>query len=232
MKDRSRRGQIRVEGQFSGSPFELRPLKGMAMAGDPVVHIIDDDDAARDSLAFLLKASKFSVRTHESALAFLEVLPTVEAGCIITDVRMPVIDGLELLRRLSKDNAPWPVIVMTGQADVPLALEAIKAGAIDFIEKPYRDETMLGAIRAALGREGTNSTRDSEKAVIQDRLATLSPIERQVLSGLIVGNLNKTVASDLKIETRAVDVHRASIMSKMQAKSLPHLVRLMLLAAP
>jgi two-component system response regulator FixJ len=202
------------------------------MAGDPVVHIIDDDDAARDSLAFLLKASKFSVRTHESALAFLETLPTVEAGCIITDVRMPGIDGLELLRRLSKKNAPWPVIVMTGQADVPLALEAVKAGAVDFIEKPYGDETLLGAVRDALGGEGTNSTRDSEKVEIQERLATLSPVERQVLSGLIAGHLNKTIAFDLKIEPRAVDVHRASVMTKMQAKSLSHLVRLMLLAAP
>ena len=202
------------------------------MASDTVVHVIDDDDAARDSLAFLLKASKYSVRTHESAVAFLDALPTVEPGCIITDVRMPGMDGLELLRQLRNRNAPWPVIVMTGQADVPLALEAIQSGAVDFIEKPYRDETLLGAVRDALSGDGANSTRNSEKVEIQERLATLSPIERQVLNGLVGGQLNKAIASDLKIEPRAVDVHRASIMTKMQAKSLSHLVRMMLLAVP
>jgi two-component system response regulator FixJ len=202
------------------------------MTSDPVVHVIDDDDAARDSLAFLLKASTFSVRTHESAVAFLDALPTVEAGCIITDVRMSGIDGLELLRRLSSRDSNWPVIVMTGQADVPLALEAIRAGAVDFIEKPYRDEMLLGAIRSALSEHAIDSVRDNERAAIRERLAALSPVERQVLDGLISGRLNKEIAFNLKIDLRAIDIHRASVMTKMQAKSLSHLVRMMMLAAP
>jgi two-component system response regulator FixJ len=202
------------------------------MTSNPVVHVIDDDAAARDSLAFLLKASTFSVRTHESAAEFLDALPTAEAGCIITDVRMPGIDGLELLRRLKDRKSNWPVIVITGQADVPLALEAIKAGAIDFIEKPYRDETVLGAVRLALGGNAGDSTRDKEKAEVRERMVALSAIERQVLNGLISGQLNKTIASHLGVEPRAIDLHRASVMTKMQAKSLSHLVRMMLLAAP
>ncbi len=202
------------------------------MASDAVVHVIDDDDAARDSLAFLLKASNFSVRTYKSAVAFLDVFPTVEAGCIITDVRMPGIDGLELLRRLSSCKSKWPVIVMTGQADVALALEAIKAGAVDFIEKPYRDEILLEALKSALGGHAGDSTRDSERTEIRRRLATLSPIERQVLNGLVGGQLNKAIASHLKIDPRVVDIHRANIMTKMQTKSLSHLVRMMLLTGP
>jgi two-component system response regulator FixJ len=201
------------------------------MASDAVVHVIDDDDAARDSLAFLLKASNVCVRTHVSAVAFLDALPSVEAGCIITDVRMPGVDGIELLRRLASRNLNWPVIVMTGQADVALALEAIKLGAVDFIEKPYHDETVLGAVRSALGGHATDIARDTERAEVHKRLAALSAVERQVFNGLIAGQPNKAIASELKIDLRAVEIHRASVMTRMQAKSLSHLVRMMLMAA-
>jgi len=145
------------------------------MVSEPVVHVIDDDDAARDALRFLLSAANFTPHTYESAKAFLDAIPGTEAGCIITDVRMPEITGLELLRRLKGRGIGWPVIVITGQADVPVAIEAIKTGALDFIEKPYDAEALLGAVRTALGGHA-NDTREAQRTEIQQRImATLSP---------------------------------------------------------
>ena len=201
------------------------------MANDPVVHVIDDDDAARDALGFLLSAANFSVRTYESAKVFLDAIPAAEAGCVITDVRMPEITGLELLRRLKTRGIGWPVIVITGQADVPVAIEAIKSGAVDFIEKPYDAETLLDAVSLAVGGQA-DGARDARRVELQQKLAALFPDERQVLTALVGGRSNSSIANDLDSSVRTVEVHRANVMTKMQARSLSHLVRMTLLAHP
>src|SRR5262245_1557943 len=144
------------------------------------VHVIDDDDAARDSLSFLLKSAKIDVNTHDSAAAFLAIVPDITAGCIITDVRMPEMTGIDLLRRLRDLKIVVPVIVMTGHGDVPLAVEAMKLGAIDFLEKPYDDEAMLASVRAALKKECMDSKRMADRLDIEQRLAALSNRERDV----------------------------------------------------
>jgi two-component system response regulator FixJ len=192
-------------------------------------HVIDDDDDARDSLAFLLSTAEVPVETYPSARAFLAVAGGA-AGVVVTDVRMPEMDGLELVRRLTELGVHLPVIVMTGHGDVPLAVEAMKAGVVDFIEKPYDGETMLGAIRSALARQGVSRARDTERAEILSRLASLSPRERQVLEGLVAGKPNKVIAYDLDISPRTVEIYRAHVMTKMQAHSLSELVRMALVA--
>jgi two-component system response regulator FixJ len=196
------------------------------MAHDAVVHLIDDDDGVRQSLAFLLATSGFAVRVYESAVAFLDAVSTVQPGCIITDVRMPGIDGLELQRQLKARHIGLPVIVMTGHGDVPLAVEAMKAGAVDFIEKPFGDETLLSAIRIAIDRHNRSARRDDEVATIQTKVGTLSARELEVLDGLVAGRPNKTIAYDLNISARTVEVHRANLMAKMDATSLSELVRM------
>jgi two-component system response regulator FixJ len=196
------------------------------MAHDAVVHLIDDDDGVRQSLAFLLATSGFAVRVYESAVAFLDAASTVQPGCIITDVRMPGIDGLELQRQLKARHIGLPVIVMTGHGDVPLAVEAMKAGAVDFIEKPFGDETLLSAIRIAIDRQTRSARRDDEVATIRTKLDTLSARELEVLDGLTAGRPNKTIAYELNISARTVEVHRANLMAKMGAASLSELVRM------
>lgn len=200
------------------------------MATSAVVHLIDDDDGVRQSLAFLLTTAGLAVRVYESGVAFLAALSTLQPGCIVSDVRMPEIDGLELQRRLKELGVRLPVIIITGHADVPLAVQAMKAGAIDFIEKPFDDELLLGAIRAALDRYDEIGHRETEVAQIQARLQTLSVREREVLDGLLAGYPNKTIAYDLKLSPRTVEVHRANVMIKMGATSLSSLVRMALLA--
>jgi two-component system response regulator FixJ len=201
------------------------------MTSGPVVHVIDDDDSARESLSFLLSTANLRVRTYDSAKEFLDAVPGIEGGCVITDVWMPDIDGLELVRTLQSLKADLPIIVITGHGDVPLAVEAMKAGAVDFIEKPYDGEILLGAVRSALTTQRTDAKRDGERAEIQARLAALSPRERQVLDGLIAGQQNKTIAHDLGISARTVEIYRANVMTKMQAASLSQLVRMALIAA-
>jgi two-component system response regulator FixJ len=196
------------------------------MASDAVVHLIDDDDAVRQALAFLLTASGFAVRVYESADVFLAVIATVQPGCVVTDVRMAGIDGLEMQRQLKIRRPGIPVIVMTGHGDVPLAVEAMKAGAIDFLEKPFDDEALLSAICKALDRHAKNARRDEEAAAVRAKLESLSAREREVLDGLVEGKPNKTIAYDLKISARTVEVHRANLMTKMGASSLSELVRM------
>jgi two-component system, LuxR family, response regulator FixJ len=196
------------------------------MARDAVVHLIDDDDGVRQAVAFLLTTSGFAVRVYESAPAFLGALPTVQPGCIVTDVRMPEMDGLELQRQLKLRGVGLPVIVITGHGDVPLAVEAMKAGAVDFIEKPFNDEKLLSAIRVAIDRHARDSHRDDEIVTIRSKLDALSPREREVLDGLVAGLPNKTIAYDLKISARTVEVHRANLMARMGAGSLADLVRM------
>jgi two-component system response regulator FixJ len=194
-----------------------------------VVHVIDDDVDVRQSLAFLLGTAGLAVRVHESAVTFLEVLPSVQDGCIVSDVRMPGIDGIELQKRLKVANSTLPVIVMTGHGDIALAVEAMKAGALDFIEKPFDDEVMLSAIRAALARHNSERDRGAAASEIQSRLDLLSERERQVLDGLVAGKPNKIIAYDLGISARTIEIYRANVMTKMRADSLSALVRMALL---
>ena len=199
------------------------------METDAVVHLIDDDEAVRRALAFLLTTSGFAVRVYESASAFLAVLPTLQPGCVVTDVRMPGVSGLELQRELKARQVVMPVIVMTGHGDVALAVEAMKAGAIDFIEKPFPDETLIFSIRIAIDRHARDARRDHETAAIGAKLKTLSVREAEVLEGLVAGLPNKTIAYDLNISARTVEVHRANVMTKMGAANLPELVRMVFL---
>ncbi|PZR87935.1 MAG: DNA-binding response regulator [Stutzerimonas stutzeri] len=200
------------------------------MAEEAVVHIVDNDAAVRQSLSFLLASDGLPVRLHESAVAFLDKVGAGGRGCVVTDVRMPEIDGIEFLRRLRQSGYAMPVIVMTGHADVPLAVEAMKEGALDFVEKPFDDETILGAVRSALSRHRERFRIDNETQEIRQRLQSLSERERQVLDGLVAGKANKVIAFDLDISPRTVEIYRANVMTKMQARSLSELVRFVLLA--
>jgi len=200
------------------------------MSSDAVVHVVDDDIAVRKSLAFLLASDSLAVRLHDSASAFLDEVKDVEAGCIVTDVRMPGIDGIEFLRQLKARGSLLPVIVMTGHADVPMAVEAMKEGAVDFIEKPFGDEMFLATVRSALLRQAKNAHHSPEFSQVQAHLQSLSERERQVLDGLVAGKANKVIAYDLGISPRTVEIYRANVMAKMKAKSLSELVRMALLA--
>jgi two-component system, LuxR family, response regulator FixJ len=202
------------------------------MDSERTVHVIDDDDAVRDSLGFMLRAAGMEVRAYESAAAFLALLTSDINGCILTDVRMPGVSGMDLLGRLREANVMLPVIVMTGHADVPLAVEAMKLGALDFIEKPFDDEAILASIRMALDQHVEDDRRSAKKVEIQHRLALLSGRERQVLDGLIAGHPNKIIAFDLGISPRTIEVYRANVMTKMQAATLSDLVRMALIAGP
>ena len=195
-----------------------------------LVHVIDDDDVLRDSLSFLLGTAKLDVKTYESAEAFLSALPGVNSGCIITDVRMPNMSGVDLLRKLNELQIALPVIVITGHGDVQLAVEAMKIGAADFIEKPFDDEMLLNAVRAALDRWEDKSREISERSSYVEKLETLSSRERDVLEGLIAGKANKVIAFDLGISPRTVEIYRANVMTKTGANSLPELVRMAMLA--
>ena len=198
------------------------------MPNGDVVHVIDDDAGVRQSLAFSLSTAGLAVRVYESAVAFLKALPHVQDGCIVTDIRMPEVDGLELQRKLKALKNTMPVIVITGHGDVALAVEAMTAGAIDFIEKPFDDEGLLSTIRSALARHEGDRERGSRAAEVRARLALLSERERQVLDGLVAGKPNKVIAYDLGISARTVEIYRANVMTKMQADSLSSLVRMVL----
>jgi two-component system response regulator FixJ len=194
-----------------------------------IVHVIDDDEALRESLAFLLRTARIEVRTYASAAAFLDVLPEAGGSCIITDVRMPGMSGIDLLRRLQELKIGVPVIVITGHGDVPVAVEAMKIGAMDFLEKPFDDEVLLASVRSALNRQDGDSKRHAERAEIESKLAALSKRERDVLGGLVAGRANKQIAYDLGISPRTVEIYRANLMNKMHAGSLSDLVRMALI---
>ena len=198
------------------------------MPVNAVVHLVDDDEAVRQSLAFMLGSVGLPIRLYESAKVFLESLDPSLCGCLVTDVRMPEMTGIELLNRI-KDRMPLlPAIVITGHGDTPLAVEAMKAGAVDFIEKPFEEEVLLKAVKAALDKAGGEN--DGQLPEVLSRLATLSERERQVLEGLVAGQANKVIAAVYGISPRTVEVYRANVMTKMQAKSLPELVRMAVLA--
>jgi two-component system, LuxR family, response regulator FixJ len=200
-------------------------------AAQRVVHVIDDDEGLRESLAFLLRSAALEVRSFDSAKAFLNGLPDAAMGCVITDVRMPDMSGIELLRRLKELKVGVPVIVITGHGDIALAVEAMKIGASDFFEKPFDDDLLLASVRAALRQQADQTKRSAERADIEHRISTLSPREKDVLAGLIDGRANKQIAFDLGISPRTVEIYRANLMNKMQAGSLSDLVRMALLAA-
>ena len=199
------------------------------MPSDGTVHVIDDDMAVRQSLAFLLQTVGIPVRVYDSAVAFLNALPAVQRGCVVTDIRMPEIHGLELQRRLKPLDLSLPIIVITGHGDVPLAVEAMKAGAVDFIEKPFDDEVVLSAVRSALDLHARESERKAQTTETVVRLGSLSERESQVLAGLVAGHPNKVIARELGISPRTVEIYRANVMTKMQASSLSELVRMSLL---
>jgi two-component system response regulator FixJ len=190
------------------------------------VYVIDDDEAMRDSLNFLLDSSGFEVTLFETAQQFLDALPKLQFGCVVSDVRMPGMDGMELLKRLKGSNNAFPVVVMTGHGDVPLAVEAMKLGAIDFLEKPFEDDRLIGMIETAIRLAEPAARNEAVAQDIAARVASLSPRERQVMEGLIAGLSNKLIAREYDISPRTIEVYRANVMTKMQANSLSELVRL------
>jgi two-component system response regulator FixJ len=190
------------------------------------VYVIDDDEAMRDSLDFMLGAADFHVTLFESAHHFLDALSNLEFGCVVSDVRMPGIDGIELLKRLKAGPILFPVVIMTGHGDVPLAVAAMKLGAVDFLEKPFEDDRLIGMIDAALKKAEPGLKSEAITLEIQSRVAALSPRERQVMDGLIAGLSNKLIAREYDISPRTIEVYRANVMTKMQAASLSELVRL------
>jgi len=196
------------------------------MAHRGKVFVIDDDEAMRDSLEFLLGSANFDVTLFESAQHFLDALPGVEFGCVVSDVRMPGIDGIELLKRLKANRSTIPVLIMTGHGDVPLAVEAMKLGAVDFLEKPFEDDRLIGMIDIALKQALSGVRSEAVTVEIAARIAGLSPRERQVMEGLIAGLSNKLIAREYDISPRTIEVYRANVMTKMQAGSLSELVRL------
>ena len=200
------------------------------MQPEPVVYVIDDDDAVRHSLEFLFKTAGIETRAFESAKAFLDVLPRIKSGCIVTDVRMPEVTGVDLLRKAKELKLDVPVIVITGHGDIALAVEAMKIGAIDFLEKPFDDDLLLASVRSALNQDAGKAQHKAELAEINDKLAALSNRERQVLEGLVAGNANKVIAFDLGISPRTVEIYRANLMTKMSANSLSDLVRMAMTA--
>jgi two-component system response regulator FixJ len=194
----------------------------------PVVHVIDDDDAVRESLALLMEAAGLTAHAYACAEDFLDAVERAAPGCVVTDVRMPDMSGIDLLHRLSDRLDQFPVIVLTGEADVPMAVEALKGGALDLIEKPYAAGAILAAVTSALRQLEARRDRTSRRAESAQRLAALSAREREVLQGLLEGHSNKEIARDLSISPRTVEAYRANLMMKMGAESLSELVRMSL----
>jgi two-component system response regulator FixJ len=195
------------------------------VASETVVHVIDDDDAMRDSLSFLLESAGFETHTYESAALFLDRVSSLDRGCIVTDVRMPGMNGLELTRHLKASGVSLPIVMITGHGDVPLAVESMKAGVADFLEKPFNDEALLQAIKGALTKPSPGA-EEPFKALLHQ----LSPRELDVLRGVVDGKANKVIAFDLGISPRTVEVYRANVMAKTHAGSLAELVRMAMLA--
>ncbi len=200
------------------------------MNNKPTVFVVDDDQAIRSSLKWLIESVAMEVKTFESANAFIENYYPGRSGCLLLDVRMPGMSGLELQEYLSEQRITIPVIIITGHGDVPMAIRAMKAGAVDFIEKPFNDELLLESIRHALLLDEQQRDKQSQKAEIATRLARLTPREHEVMAMVTGGKANKEIASALGVSAKTVEAHRARVMEKMQATSLADLVRMAMLA--
>lgn len=197
---------------------------------DQTVYIVDDDDAVRDSLAILLGISGFNIAQFDSGNAFLDAVETTQNGCLVLDVRMPGLSGLDVQEKLTERGIAMPVIIMTGHGDLAMAVKAMKAGALDFIEKPFDADEITESVRAALVKSAENWQTTNQADEIRQRLTRLTDRERQVLDEMVVGNLSKIIAYNLDISPRTVEIHRARVMEKMQARNVVHLVRLAIAA--
>lgn len=195
---------------------------------EATVFVVDDDESVRNSLRWLLESVGHNVETFGAATEFLAVYNPSWPGCLVLDVRMPEMSGMELQEKLSSMGEPLPVIILTGHGDLPMAVRAMKSGAVDFIEKPYRDETLLAAIRTALHRDRANREKRQQREQVSELMDRLTARERQVMSMLLRGESTKEVAGRLGLSPKTVDVHRAHILSKMQADSIADLVRIVL----
>lgn len=197
-------------------------------AGEPVVFIVDDDAGVRDSVAALIESYGFATEVFASGAAFLQAMTTGRQGCVLLDIRLPDMTGLTVQRKMRELGINLPVVMITAFADVPLAVAAMRAGAADFLEKPYADDVLIGSVRMALARAEAAASHAAQTARTTARLAQLTPREREVLDRLLAGRQNKQIAHDLGISPRTVEIHRARVMEKMQAGSLSELVRLVL----
>ncbi|MDY6799441.1 MAG: response regulator FixJ [Pseudomonadota bacterium] len=193
-----------------------------------VVYVVEDDDAVRDSLELLLKSDGKAVRTYENANVFLKDYSDDMAGCIVLDIRMPGMDGMELQKKLNEKHSLLPIIFVTGHGDVPMAVDAMKEGAVDFIQKPYREEALLEKIESALEKDREQRKTLGEKQEIVRRIKTLTPRESEIMERMIAGQANKVIAIELEISQRTVEIHRSRVMHKMGTHSLAHLVRMVL----
>jgi two-component system response regulator FixJ len=193
---------------------------------DGVIYLVDDDAAMRDSLAFLFSTEGRQVEAFDSPTKFLSIAPSLRGGCIVTDVRMPEMNGVQLVRRLKDLGVGLPVVMITGHADVPIAVEAMKAGVTDFIEKPFADHTILAAVDAAFAWAASADKQAQHQADARKRLSSLTEREMQVMRGVVAGRSNKVIAQALSISPRTVDIYRANVMTKTRAGSLSELVRL------
>ena len=203
-------------------------MKPHANHARPTVFIVDDDVAVRDALKFLLRSVGHPVEAFASATEFLDAYGDDRPGCLVLDIRMPGMSGLELQEQLVARRSILPIIFITGHGDVPMAVEAMQAGAMDFIQKPFRDQDLLDRINQALEKDAMNRAALGEKNQIRERLASLTPREREVMDLVVHGKANKVIAGDLELSQRTVEIHRARVMEKMQAASLAHLVRMVI----
>jgi two-component system response regulator FixJ len=200
------------------------------MGNELIIHVVDDDEGARASITALLNSNGIPNRSYENAELFLDACPHLKTGCVVTDVSMPGRSGLELLANLTQPGKAVSVIVITSHANIPLAVEAMKRGAYDFLEKPLDTERFLASVQSAYSKVRDHDEREAERADAMERIAHLSPREREVLDGLVLGKPNKVIAFELNISPRTVEIYRANIMQKVQAASLSKLIRLTLLA--
>lgn len=203
-------------------------MRGNSNNARPTIFIVDDDSAVRDALKLLLRSVGQAVETYGSAQEFLDAYGEDRPGCLVLDIRMPGMSGLELQQKLNERHSILPIIFITGHGDVPMAVEAMQAGAVDFIQKPFRDQDLIDRINQALEKDSSNRAALGERNDIRRRLETLTPREREVLDLVVHGKANKVIAGDLKLSQRTVEIHRARVMEKMQASSLAHLVRMVL----
>jgi FixJ family two-component response regulator len=203
-------------------------MRGNSNNARPTIFIVDDDAAVRDALKLLLRSVGQAVETFGSAQEFLDAYAEDRPGCLVLDIRMPGMSGLELQQKLNERHSIIPIIFITGHGDVPMAVEAMQAGAVDFIQKPFRDQDLIDRINQALEKDSSNRAALGERNDIRRRLETLTPREREVLDLVVHGKANKVIAGDLKLSQRTVEIHRARVMEKMQASSLAHLVRMVL----